>query len=68
LLRARGSTQVVEPGKPGLKRPGDTYGMFPNKRGKYAPLTIQVPAPAGTTLNLVCSMHPRMQAVLHVPN
>jgi hypothetical protein len=59
---------VVEPGKPGLNRPGDTYGLFPSKQGKYAPLTIKVTAPAGTTLHFICSVHPWMQAVLHVTN
>jgi hypothetical protein len=29
-------------------------------------MTITVTAPAGTTLDFICSVHPWMQAVLHV--
>ena len=34
--------------------------------GTYTPLTIKVTAPAGTTLNFMCAVHPWMQGVLHV--
>lgn len=57
---------VLNAGKPGLNQPGDSYQLFPNKQGKFAPLTFTVSAPAGTTLNFICSVHPWMQAVLHV--
>jgi hypothetical protein len=57
---------VLNAGAPGLNEPGDSYQLFPNRAGKYSPMTIKVSAPAGTTLNLMCSVHPWMQAVLHV--
>lgn len=49
-----------------LNKPGDTYALFPSKMGTYTPLTIKVTAPAGTTLNFMCAVHPWMQGVLHV--
>lgn len=59
-------TPIVEPGAPGLHRPGDTYTLFPSRRGRFAPLRIRVSAPRGSTLYFMCAVHPWMQAVLHV--
>jgi hypothetical protein len=63
---AKGPVLTPKGTGPGLKEPGDSYQLFPNHAGKYTPLTIKVTAPAGTTLNFMCSVHPWMQAVLHV--
>jgi hypothetical protein len=65
---ARGPVLTPKGTGPGLKEPGDSYQLFPNSEGKYGPLTIKVTAPAGTTLDFICSVHPWMQATLHVVN
>jgi hypothetical protein len=53
--------QVVNKGKRGLDTVGDSYLLLPGK-----PIRVRITAPAGTTLNFICSIHNQMQGVMHV--
>jgi len=52
---------LVNVGKTGLNTEGDSRILLPHQS-----LFATVTAPAGTTLNYVCSIHPWMQAKIHV--
>jgi plastocyanin len=54
-------TLVLNKGKPGLDRRGDSYLILPGQS-----VTAVVSAPAGTTLHYLCAIHPWMQGVIHV--
>jgi hypothetical protein len=53
-------------GKPGLSEPGQNLSITPGPYGVSKGVTVTVTAPPGTTLHFMCSVHPWMQAVLHV--
>ena len=53
---------VVNVGKPGLNRPGDSILITPED----PVITARVTAPAGTTLRFICVIHPWMQGKLIV--
>jgi hypothetical protein len=57
---------ILNAGKPGFNQPGDSLQFGPGPYGASKPVTVKVTAPAGTTLNLICAVHPWMQATLHV--
>jgi hypothetical protein len=49
---------------PSVDRPGDSGVTGPGKKGES--IDLKVTAPAGTTLNFMCLIHPWMQAVVKV--
>ena len=53
---------VVNVGKPGLNRPGDSILITPEDPVVKARVTAQ----AGTTLRFICAIHPWMQGKLIV--
>ena len=55
---------VVDVGKAGIDRPGDSVFIAPKGAGP-AP-TLKVSAAKGTTLHFICLVHPWMQATLKV--
>jgi plastocyanin len=52
---------VVDVGKPGVDRPGDSFYIAPGKS-----LSFKVTAKKGTTLRYFCAVHPWMQGTIHV--
>ena len=50
----------------GLNGPGDSLAVPPGPASSAAPVTIKVTAPAGTTLDFMCAIHPWMQGAIHV--
>ena len=50
---------LVNVGPVGFDEPGDSVIIGP--KGHGAPVTFKVTAPAGTTLNFMCAIHPWMQ-------
>ncbi len=52
---------LVNVGRTGLNTEGDSRILLPRQS-----LFATVTAPAGTTLNYVCAIHPWMQAKIHV--
>jgi hypothetical protein len=63
---AQGNPQnpVVNVGKAGIDRPGDSLFIAPKGAGPQQ--TIKVTAKKGTTLHFICLVHPWMQATLLV--
>jgi len=55
---------VVNVGKAGIDRPGDSVFIAPKGAGPKT--TVKVTAKKGTTLHFICLVHPWMQATLHV--
>ena len=55
---------VVNVGKAGIDRPGDSVFIAPKGAGPTA--TVKVSAAKGTTLHFICLVHPWMQATLKV--
>ena len=49
---------------PSVDKPGDSGVTGQGKKGEHIDLTVT--APAGTTLNFMCLIHPWMQATVHV--
>jgi len=58
---AGGFNPVVEAGAPGLDAPGDSLFLFDDSS-----VTATVSAPAGTTLEYLCAIHPWMQGEIVV--
>jgi plastocyanin len=54
---------TLDKGKPGLDSVGDSIAI---EGAKHRSISIKVTAPAGTTLNFICAVHPWMQARLVV--
>jgi plastocyanin len=54
---------ILNKGKPGLDSPGDSIAI---EGPKHRSISIQVTAPAGTTLHFLCAVHPWMQPTLKV--
>ena len=59
---------IVNAGKPGLDSPGDSVAILegPGAPAGHKSVTIQVTAPAGTTLHFLCAVHPWMQGTIKV--
>jgi plastocyanin len=55
---------VLNKGNPGLDTVGDSVAILP--QGPHKSISIQVTAPAGTTLNFMCAVHPWMQGQIKV--
>jgi plastocyanin len=54
---------TVDKGKAGLDEPGDSIAIEGNG---HKSISIKVTAPAGTTLNFLCAVHPWMQGTIKV--
>jgi len=50
---------LVNVGPEGFNQPGDSIAI--NPKGHGGPVTFKITAPAGTTLNFMCAIHPWMQ-------
>jgi plastocyanin len=50
---------LVNVGPQGFDQPGDSIAI--NPKGQGGPVTFKITAPAGTTLNFMCAIHPWMQ-------
>ena len=58
---------IVNTGRRGLNRQGDSRLLLPPRRGGPATTVYAaVTAPAGSTLHYICAFHPWMQAKVHV--
>ncbi len=55
---------VLDKGQPGLDTIGDSIAIAPTPAHKS--ITVQVSAPAGTTLYFICAVHPWMQGKIIV--
>jgi plastocyanin len=55
---------LVNVGPAGFDEPGDSVFIAP--KGHGGPVTFTVTAPAGTTLNFMCAIHPWMQGRIQV--
>ncbi len=55
---------LVNVGPAGFNEPGDSVVIGP--KGHGGPVTFKVTAPAGTTLNFMCAIHPWMQGRIQV--
>ena len=56
----------VNSGKPGLDAPGDTVAILEQGVKGHKSITVNVSAPAGTTLHFMCAVHPWMQGTINV--
>jgi hypothetical protein len=54
---------TVDKGQPGLDGPGDSIAI---EGAKHKTISIQVSAPAGSTLHFICVVHPWMQGTIKV--
>src|SRR5204862_4969365 len=55
---------VLNKGAAGLDEVGDSIAVLP--QGLHRSISIQVTAPAGTTLDFLCAVHPWMQGRIRV--
>ena len=55
---------ILNKGQPGLDTPGDSVAI--QQPGTHHSVTINVSAPAGTTLYFMCAVHPWMQGKIIV--
>ena len=55
---------VLNKGAAGLDTVGDSIAVLP--QGPHRSISIQVTAPAGTTLDFICAVHPWMQGRIRV--
>lgn len=55
---------TLNKGKPGLDVPGDSVAI--QEPGPHKSVTVEVSAPAGTTLYFLCAVHPWMQGKIVV--
>jgi hypothetical protein len=59
---------IVNAGAPGLDAPGDSIAILegPGAPAGHKSVSVQVTAPAGTTLYYLCAVHPWMQGMVKV--